>query len=241
VLDGLLYNTTDLPLEEHYVDTHGYTEINFAAFAMFGKQFSPRIKGVKHQRIYKIDRDKDYKMLTPLLTNTINMSCIVEPWDRIGYFYASLEKGHVTASIALKRLNAFSAQNQFYKANRELGRIFKTENILNYLSDPKLRKNQRQGLLKGEQIHQLARHVAYGKRGKITIGDFQEQKNTCSCLTLIMACIIYWQAKEIRRIIEENIDDLTEDELAMIAHISPIGWDNVILYGEYVLNKLLIK
>lgn len=31
VLDGLLYNESDPPLEEHYTDTHGYTEINFAA------------------------------------------------------------------------------------------------------------------------------------------------------------------------------------------------------------------
>jgi hypothetical protein len=34
VLDGLCYNESDLELEEHYTDTHGYTEINFAAFAM---------------------------------------------------------------------------------------------------------------------------------------------------------------------------------------------------------------
>jgi hypothetical protein len=33
VLDGVLYNESDLSLEEHYTDTHGYTEINFAAFA----------------------------------------------------------------------------------------------------------------------------------------------------------------------------------------------------------------
>ena len=32
VLDGVLYHESDLDLEEHYTDTHGYTEINFAAF-----------------------------------------------------------------------------------------------------------------------------------------------------------------------------------------------------------------
>ena len=67
VLDGHLYNESDLVLEEHYTDTHGYTEINFAAFAMFGKVFVPRIHGIKKQRIYRIDTDKDYKSLTPLL------------------------------------------------------------------------------------------------------------------------------------------------------------------------------
>jgi len=34
---------------------------------------------------------------------------------------------HVAASAALKRLVGFSAKNRFYRANRDLGRIFKTE------------------------------------------------------------------------------------------------------------------
>jgi len=41
VLDGHLYNVSDLEIEEHYTDTHGYTEINFAAFAWLGISFSP--------------------------------------------------------------------------------------------------------------------------------------------------------------------------------------------------------
>ena len=44
VLDGVLYHESDLDLEEHYTDTHGYTEINFAAFVMVGMRFCPRIR-----------------------------------------------------------------------------------------------------------------------------------------------------------------------------------------------------
>ena len=39
VLDGVLYHESDLDLEEHYTDTHGYTEINFA---VAGVQGDPR-------------------------------------------------------------------------------------------------------------------------------------------------------------------------------------------------------
>lgn len=241
VLDGILYNESDLIIEEHFTDTHGYTEINFTAFSMLGVKFSPRIKGVKHQRIYCIDQEKDYGCLKSLIDDNIRMDWIVDQWDHMGHFYASLEKGHVTASTALKRLNAFSPQNHFYRANRELGRIFKTESILEYLSDPIFRKRQRQGLLKGEQMNQLARHVAFGKRGRVTPRNFYEQKNTCSCLTLIMSCIVYWQAKEIGRIMTDSSDQLDDLMIAMIVHISPIGWDNLILYGEYILNKDLIR
>lgn len=244
VLDGLLYNESDLALEEHYTDTHGYTEINFAAFALLGRTFSPRIRGVQHQKIYRIDEKKDYASLAPLLSSgdhRIHIDWITDQWDRMGQFFASLEQGHATASTALKRLVSFNSKNHFYRANRELGRIIKTENILLYMSDPLLRKKRRCGLLKGEQMHQLAREVAYGKRGKIKARNFQEQKNTCSCLTLILACIIYWQAREIKRVIDESDPKAEKINLKLLEHISPIGWDNILIYGEYIINKNLIR
>jgi TnpA family transposase len=157
-----LYNESDLVIEEHYTDTHGYTEINFAAFNLLGETFSPRIKGVQHQRLYRIDLHKDYGYVAPLISHrdhVIHLEWIEEHWDRMGHFYASLASGHTTASTALKRLSGFSPQNHFYRANRELGRIFKTENILTYMSDPLLRLKRRRGLLRGEaRIHVIMRH-----------------------------------------------------------------------------------
>jgi len=244
VLDGLLYNESDLALEEHYTDTHGYTEINFAAFAMLGRRFAPRIRGLHKQRIYRIDQNRDYGPLASLLNRrdrTIHLDWICEQWDRMGQFYASLESGHTTASTALKRLASYTGKNHFYRANRELGRIFKTEFILQFMSDPATRQRVRRGLLKGEEIHALARQVAYGKQGTITARDLEGQRHTSSCLTLIMACIIYWQAKEISRVIQEG--DLDEDgvDFNLLEHLSPIGWENIILYGEYVLNRSSVQ
>jgi TnpA family transposase len=244
VLDGLLYNESDLALEEHFTDTYGYTEINFAAFALLGRRFAPRIRNLAKQRIYCLDTTKDYQSLAPLLTpqdRTIHIDWIVDQWDRMGHFYASLESSHVTASTALQRLIAYSGKNHFYRANRELGRVFKTEHILRYLSDPLLRQRTRRGLLKGEQIHALARDVGYGKQGRMTTQNWQGQKNSATCLTLLMACIIYWQAKEINRVLNECDPQGAGIDVSLLEHISPIGWDNVILYGEYVLNRALIE
>ena len=128
-----------------------------------------------------------------------NTKNIASEWDRVGRFYASLEHGHATASVALKRLVAYSSTNQFYKANRDLGRVFKTEFILQYMSQPQLRRRIRRGTLKVEELHALARDVFYAKRGRISVREIQDQMNSCSCLTLILACIIYWQASEISR------------------------------------------
>lgn len=244
VLDGLLYNESDLELEEHYTDTHGYTEINFAAFAMLGKRFCPRIKGLHRQRIYRINLEKDYGPLEPLVNRqdrTVKIDWIVDQWDRMGQFYATLKSGHTTASVALKRLNSMSRKNQFYRANRELGRVFKTEFMLQYMSQPPLRRQVRRGLLKIEQLHSLARDVAYGKRGRITVRDFHEMMRTCSCLTLILACIIYWQASEIGRVVAECLKEADGIDISLLQHVSPIEWDNVVLYGEYVIDPNLIR
>ena len=87
VLDGLLYNESDMEIEEHYTDTHGYTELNFAAFGMLGRRFCPRIKDVKHQHIYRIDATMDYGQLAHIVGRadcTIDPQTVVDHWDKMG-------------------------------------------------------------------------------------------------------------------------------------------------------------
>ncbi len=246
VLDGLFYNESDLELEEHYTDTHGYTEINFAAFALLGRRFCPRIRGLGKQRLYRLDAKRDYGPLAGLVgraDRTIDPQVIAEQWDRMGQFYASLEHGHTTASVALKRLASCTAKNRFYRANRDLGRVFKTEFLLSYLSEPQLRSRIRRGLLKVEQLHALARDVYYGRRGRVNARELHEQMNSCSCLTVILACVIYWQAKEISRVVRWCQLEDAEDKLdiALLERVSPIERDNVILYGQYVLDRSQVR
>ena len=124
----------------------------------------------------------------------------------------------------------------FYRANRDLGRIFKTEFLLSYLSEPRLRARIRRGLLKVEQLHALARDIYYGRRGRINARELHEQMNSCSCLTLLLACVVYWQAKEISRVLKMGIPEGEDINISLLEYVSPIEWENVILYGQYVLN-----
>jgi TnpA family transposase len=113
---------------------------------MFGKPFVPKIKGLQKQAIFRIDTKKDYgpiKVLLEKKDRILHPEWVAEEWDRMGHFYASLECGHATASTALKRLNGFSGKNHFYRANREFGRIIRTEYTLDFMSDPNMRKRNR--------------------------------------------------------------------------------------------------
>ena len=166
---------------------------------------------------------------------------IASELDKIGRFYASLECGHTTVSLALRRLVGYTSTNRFDKTNRDLGRVFKTEFILKYMSQPQLRRRIHRDTLTVEELHALARDVFYAKRGRINVREMQDQMNSCSCLTLILACIIYWQASETSRVVSYGQPEANGVDLSLLKHVSPIEWDNVVLYGEYHLNKRLIK
>ena len=105
-------------------------------FAMIG------IRRLHRQRIYCADPARDHGVLEPVLERgrrSVNFRRLAEQWGRIGQFYVAFPAGHATASAALQRLNRFQASNRFYAANRELGRALKTEFVLQYMSEPKLR------------------------------------------------------------------------------------------------------
>ena len=101
-----------------------------------------------------------------------------------------------------------------------------------------LRAKVRRGLLKVEQLHALARAVYYGQRGRISAREVYDQVSACSCLTLILACIVYWQAREISRIAAAPDFPFNPD---LLRHVSPIEWKNVILYGEIKIDAAKLK
>ena len=109
------------------------------------------------------------------------------------------------------------------------------------MSEPKLRTRIRRGLLKVEQLHALARDIYYGRRGRINARELHEQMNSCSCLTLLLACVIYWQAKEISSVLRRGIPEGEDIDISLLEHVSPIEWENVILYGQYVIDPERIR
>jgi hypothetical protein len=61
--------------------------------------------------------------------------------------------------------------------------------------------------------------------------------NSCSRSTLILACLIYWHAKENSRVVRWCPPEDEKTDVALLEHVSPIEWDNVILYGQHVLDR----
>ena len=187
-IDGEILRFAALQLRLPPETIHAYAERRQTV-----SEHQQRIRNLHRQRIYCADPERHHGPLETVLRRNrraVNFRLVAEQWERIGQFYAAFPAGHATASAALQRLNRFQASNRFYAANRELGRALKTEFVLQYMAEPQLRAKVRRGLLKVEQLHALARAVYYGNRGRISAREVYDQINACSCLTLILACII---------------------------------------------------
>lgn len=66
VLDGLLENNTVLNIKAHTTDTHGFTEIIFALCHLLGYYFMPRIRDIKDQQLYRIDKHQSHGAFDPI-------------------------------------------------------------------------------------------------------------------------------------------------------------------------------
>ena len=78
VIDGLLDNNTILAIKEHTTDTEGFTERVFALCHLLGISFMPRIKDLKSQQLYRVDKEVSYGELDVLMTKTASVDLIIE-------------------------------------------------------------------------------------------------------------------------------------------------------------------
>ena len=103
------------------------------------------------------------------------------------------------------------------------------------VSDPDV---SRPRLIRDASFLEADRREIALRRGRISAREVYDQVNACSCLTLILACIVYWQAREISRIAAAPDFPFDPDPLR---HVSPIEWKNVILYGEIKIDPAKLK
>lgn len=90
VLGGLLSHDTDLDIDEHATDTHGYTEQTFALCYLLGFSFIPHIKNYKKQRLYRPD-DQSHGPLDSLFAEKVDLHLITQQWDAMIRVAASLK------------------------------------------------------------------------------------------------------------------------------------------------------
>ncbi|MBN9386574.1 MAG: Tn3 family transposase [Chloroflexi bacterium] len=236
LLDALMDNETELPLLEHTSDTAGFTEIVFGLFSLLGMQFSPRIRDVSEQRLYRLDRLAEFPELKPLIQGTINQALIVEQWDELLRLAGSIKLGWVTASLLIGKLQSFPQKNATARALAEYGKLIKTIFILRYYESETFRHRIEAQLNKGESLHSLREFIFYANRGQLRKHDLEEQSDQANCLTLVTNAVVVWNTVYMAAILEqlkaEGFSVSDED----LPHLSPTRFEHINVHGRYEFN-----
>ena len=243
VIDGLMYNDV-IKSDIHSTDTHGYSEAIFATTYLLGFSYAPRIKNLKKQALYIFktypkSNHSDWA-ITP--DKYINQNIVEECWDDILRLITTIKLKETTASDIFRRLNSYSKQHILYQALKAFGQIIKSDFILRYIDDMKLRQAIEKQLNKVELANRFTRAVAVGNSREFTQGDKEEQEIAEACNRLIKNAIICWNYLYLsQKLVRMKEPDQKEKLISAIANHSIICWEHMNLLGEYDFSDEKLK
>ncbi len=90
------------------------------------------------------------------------------------------------------------------------------------------------GLNKGEAYHALKGALRIGRQGEIRDRTRDGQHFRIAGLNLLTAIIIYWNTKQLGMAVARRQSDGWDCPPELLAHISPLGWADILLTGEYL-------
>jgi TnpA family transposase len=236
VLSGLLGNDTIVRPKIHHTDTHGATHQIFGLFRLLGLSLQPRLAKLRHQRLFKLSKDRNYSELEPLFDGSVPDDLIREQWDGLMRMTTSLRTRHAAPDAVVQRLANASGADRLAKALTGIGKVDKTIFLLRWFHDPALRGAAGLQLNRGEHRQSLAKWLFFANQGEFREGDYEEIMNKASCLSLISNAVLVWNTIQIQKIVEElrAAGHPVKDE--DLARVSPLLRAHVIPNGSYDLS-----
>jgi TnpA family transposase len=239
ILDGLLMNDAGRRVRQHFADTGGFTDHVFAACALLGYRFAPRIRDLPQKRLYAFTPNATPANVRALVGGKINEPLIERNWPDILRIMATIAAGIVAPSQILRKLASYPRQNELALALREVGRIERTLFMIDWILDAGLQRQAQIGLNKGEAHHALKRAISFHRRGEIRDRSGEGQHYRIAGMNLLAAIIIFWNTMKLGEVVNTRAASGTHIAPDLLAHVSPLGWEHINLTGEYRWPKIL--
>ena len=235
VIDGLLHNEA-VQSDIHSTDTHGFSEVIFGLTNLLGFAFAPRIRNFKKQHLYAFNSPKYYHNLNYKIVpnRKIKETILEDNWDDILRFIVTIKERKTTTTQLLKRLTSYSRHHKLYTALKELGKIIKTDFLLNYIDDTALRQRIEKQLNKVEASNKFSKAVFFGNNSEFTVATVEEQNIANNCKRLIQNAIILWNYLYITKKLQQALNEKERDEIiSALKNGSIIRWNFINFYGIY--------
>ena len=237
LLDGLLKNTSDIQPDTIHADTQGQSEAVFGLATLFGIQLMPRIRNWKHLRFYRPVPNTHYQHIDEVFCATpINWALIARHLPDMLRVALSIKAGRITASTLLRRLNSYSKKNKLYHAFCELGRVVRTNFLLQYLADEDLRTTIHAATNKSEAFNGFVQWLAFGGEGVIRENDRLEQLKVVKYNHLVANCVIFYNVHAVSTVLDHLQRQGHSVESNALAALSPYLQQHINRFGRYQLN-----
>lgn len=243
VIDGLMHNDV-VKSDIHSTDAFGYSEALFATSNLSGFSFAPRFKNLKRQRLYIFRSrqllDRSTWKIKP--TGYVDEDHVIQFWDDVLRFIATIKLKETTASDIFRRLNSYSKQHGLYQALKAFGQPLKSLFILRVIDEPVLRMSIEKVLHGVEHVHRFTRAVSVGNPREFLQAEKEDQEIAEACKRLIKNCIICWNYLYLSQKFAEIDDPVKLEEfLKAVSHGSAAAWGHLNLLGEYDFSDDKLK
>lgn len=236
ILDLFLENKSDFTPDTIHADTHGQSAAVFGLARLLGVSLQPRIRDWKEVMLFRPDTETHYSHIDSLFTSIINWELIETHWQDLMQVVLSIQSGTILPSTLLRKLSSYSRKNKLYFAFRELGRVIRTVFLLEYISDPQLRRTISTNTNKIEAYNAFLAWLFFGDRGVIGSNSADEQQKITKHLTLAASAVILHNVIELTRVLQELAVEGHEIRRGDVEMLSPYITRHVKRFGEYVLD-----
>jgi TnpA family transposase len=237
MIEGVLRHCTEMEVEQHYVDSHGQSEVAFAFCYLLGFDLMPRLKAIASQKLSRPHSGNvdAYPNLQPILTQPINWALIRHQYDDMIKYATALRVGTAEPEAILRRFTRANVQHPTYRALVELGKAIKTAFLARYLHEEAVRREVNDGLNVVENWNSANGFIFYGKSGEIATNRLDDQELSVLALHLLQACLVYVNTLMLQDILAAPawMGRMTGEDFRAL---SPLVYAHVNPYGTFALD-----
>ena len=136
----------------------------------------------------------------------------------------------------LSRLNSRNKGSALYKAFNELGKVTRTQFLLEYISDIDMREGINADTNKVESYNNLSDWISFGSRSLVATNDTVQMEKAIKYNTLIANMLMVQNVIDISRIVQELRLEGWSISKEDLAGLSPYLTEHLKRFGDFVLN-----
>jgi TnpA family transposase len=236
LIDGILENESDIQPTAVQGDTHAQSTVIFGLAHLLGIKLMPRIKDINSLLFFKPDKRTRYQHIEALFSEGINYTLIRDHYRDMLRIAISIKEGKVTASTIARRLGSHGIRNSLYYAFRELGRVIRTQFLLEYIGDIELRETIHASTCKSEEFNHFIQWIFFFNNGEIQENLRYEQDKMIRFNHLVANLVILHNVNSMTRVLSELKKEGLSVTPEVLAGLSPYRTEHINLLGDYTID-----